>query len=67
MADIIDFRTRSKSYRKVKDTNQDQQKMGQIILFSGVRIEREETVNTEIQLSKAQLSELNEFLSSKTS
>ncbi|MBL1240761.1 MAG: hypothetical protein COB13_002855 [OCS116 cluster bacterium] len=67
MADIIDFRTRSKSYRKVKDTNQDQQKMGQIILFSGVRIEREETVNTEIQLTKAQLSELNEFLSSKTS
>lgn len=67
MADIIDFRTRPKSQRNAKTVNGDVKQMGQIILFSGVRISREESQNTEIQLTEAQLNELNEFLSSKTS
>ena len=67
MADIIDFRTRRKSYKKTEKTNHPQEEMGQIILFSGVRIEREETIHTEIHLTKTQLNELNEFLSSQTS
>ena len=67
MADIIDFKTRPKSRRRAKIASESFEQTGQIILFSGVRIEREESVNTEIQLTKAQLSELNEFLNSRTS
>lgn len=72
MADIIDFRTRSKSHYRAKIANNGCEPIGQIILFSGVRIEREESENIEIQLTKtqlteAQLNELHEFLSSKTS
>ncbi|MBL1419153.1 MAG: hypothetical protein COC24_001445 [Alphaproteobacteria bacterium] len=67
MADIIDFRSKPKSRYKAQIAINGFEKMGQIILFSGVRIEREGNRNTEIQLTKAQLNELNEFLSSKTS
>lgn len=58
MADIIDFRTKRKPRQKSKNTDHMQNKPGQIILFSGVRIEREENSNHNIQVNDTQVNEV---------
>lgn len=61
MADIIDFRAKSKPYHKQFKNTDLQTKMGQIILFSGVRFERDETENIDSKVEKT-----TEFLTSKS-
>lgn len=61
MADIIDFRAKAKPYHKQSQEKTDSTKLGQIILFSGVRFQRDEDVDFEIQHAKSV-----EFLTSKT-
>lgn len=53
MADIIDFRAKSKPYRKQRKNDDEMVKFGQIILFSGVRIERDEITTSDSQTNKS--------------
>ena len=52
MADIIDFKSKATTHRKKIDSNVKNNEMGEIILFSGVRFERDENLKDEIKLSK---------------
>lgn len=61
MADIIDFRAKSKLYRNTSKMNDSQTKLGQIILFSGVRIQRDEIATPDDQLNKS-----SDFLTSQS-
>lgn len=62
MADIIDFRAKAKPYRKQNELNINASELGKIILFSGVRIERDEMPTLETDLTKSVT-----FLNSKSS
>ncbi|MGL1922059.1 MAG: hypothetical protein OCD03_13625 [Hyphomicrobiales bacterium] len=61
MADIIDFRAKAKPYRKQSQSKTEETQLGQIILFSGVRFQRDEDVTFENQTNKTQ-----KFLSTKS-
>lgn len=61
MADIIDFRAKSKPYRKANTSKDSSVELGQIILFSGVRFERDETTQLDDGINKS-----SDFLTSKS-
>lgn len=52
MADIIDFRAKTKAFRKNNKPTDNGVKMGEIILFSGVRIQRDDVTELDTQLPK---------------
>ncbi len=52
MADIINFKARAVKKRTNNQTSNNPEKTGEVILFSGVRIQRDEDENNAPQVNK---------------
>lgn len=66
MADIIDFRATTKPYSKKKIANNSNNTYGEIILFSGVRIQHDDVQDSNFSSSDNQSQQTGHFLETKS-